>query len=101
MPNLSWQDDSKCVGIPDPDIFFPPRDKELYKEIASQAKAICFGKDGRPACPVRIQCLIYADDIDAEHGIFGGLSPRERSALKRKASRNGMTLEEWVKSGRK
>jgi hypothetical protein len=35
--------------------------------------------------------------MDEQHGIWGGLSHRERNALKRKAIRNGKTLEEWVK----
>jgi hypothetical protein len=31
------------------------------------------------------------------YGIWGGMSHRERNALKRKAERYGKTLEEWVK----
>jgi WhiB family redox-sensing transcriptional regulator len=102
MYSLDWQQRSKCAnGTVDPEIFFPPRDKNLYKTIADQAKAVCFGKDGKPPCPVRINCLLYADRMDDQHGIYGGLSHRERSALKRKAVKNGMTLEEWVYAGRK
>ena len=96
MPSKEWMDRAKCLDAEDKDIFFPPRDKALYKSIADKAKATCFGKDGRPECPVRKQCLLYADAIDDQYGIFGGMSHRERSALKRKATRNGKTLEEWV-----
>jgi WhiB family redox-sensing transcriptional regulator len=78
------------------DLWFPPRDKEKYKAIAEISKAVCYGKDGLPECPVRKQCLLYADEMDDTHGIWGGMSHRERNALKRKASKAGLTLEEWV-----
>lgn len=92
----SWRDRAKCINM-DTELFFPPRDKEQYKPIADKAKAICFGKDGKAACPVRLDCLIYADYEDEQHGIWGGLSHRERSALKRKAIRSGKSFEEWVR----
>ena len=98
-----WMKRSKCAetvpnsrpkkNVYDPNLWFPPRDKALYKPIADKAKAICFGKDGRPECPVRMQCLLYADERDFGHGIWGGMSHRERAALKRKAQRQGTTLE--------
>jgi WhiB family redox-sensing transcriptional regulator len=80
----------------DTEMFFPPRDKDKYREIADKAKAVCFGKDSKPACPVRINCLLYADEQDEQYGIWGGLSTRERSALKRKARNSNMTLKEWL-----
>ena len=80
----------------DTELWFPPRDKNLYKPIADRAKAVCFGKDGRPACPVRTQCLLAAEANDEVHGIWGGLSHRERNALKRKADKKGITFEEIV-----
>jgi len=79
-------------NVYDPDLWFPPRNKELYKPIADKAKSICFGKDGRGECPVRLQCLMAADADDEVHGIWGGMSHRERNALKRKAKRTGTTL---------
>lgn len=91
----SWREDAKCKGM-DTELWFPPRDKDLYKPIADKAKAICFGKDGMPECPTRVQCMLYAEDMEDTHGIWGGLSHRERNALKRKANKNGMTLAEWV-----
>lgn len=84
-------------NVYDPDLWFPPRDKTLYKPIADKAKAICFGKDGRGECPVRLQCLMSADEDDEIHGIWGGMSHRERNALKRKAIKQGTTLEELAK----
>lgn len=85
MPSdmYQWRDDAKCAGV-DTDLFYPPRDKDLYKPIADQAKSICRGRDGRPECPVRYECLWEAIDSDEEHGIWGGMSHRERNAAVRK-----------------
>ena len=91
----NWRADAKCKGM-DTEMWFPPRDKDLYTDIATQSKAVCLGKDGRPPCSVRLECLLYAHNKNEEYGIWGGLSRRERNALARKAERNGMTLEEWV-----
>jgi hypothetical protein len=78
------------------ELWYPPRDKTKYKPIAEVSKAVCYGKDGLPECPVRKQCLLYAESMAEQHGIWGGMSHRERNALRRKAESNGMTLEEWV-----
>jgi WhiB family redox-sensing transcriptional regulator len=81
----------------DTEMWFPPRDRTKYKPIADKAKAICFGKNGTgPECPVRKECLLSAIAIDEQHGIWGGLSHRERNALQRKASRTKMTVEELL-----
>lgn len=92
-----WIYKAKCQDM-DTNLWYPPRSKELYKPIADQAKAICYGKDGLPECPVRKECLLYADRMEDTHGIWGGMSHRERNALKRKAAKAGLTLEEWVNS---
>lgn len=99
-PKWAWRYRAKCRGE-DPEIFFPPRDKTKYKIIADKAKGICFGKDGRPPCPVRFECLQEAIERNEEHGIFGGMSHRERNAMQRKYEKAGMTLEEWYKNGGK
>lgn len=94
-----WNEQARCLDIEDPDIFFPPRDKELYKKIANEAKAYCFGTSGKNPCPVRMDCLWYAIEGDEQHGIWGGLSHRERNALVRKWQRNfkkDMTLKEYI-----
>jgi len=91
----NWRADAKCIGM-DTNNWYPPRDKNLYTVIADQSKAVCLGKDGRPPCPVKKDCLLYAHGRDEEYGIWGGLSRRERNALVRKAIRNGKTLEQWL-----
>ncbi|MFF0740352.1 WhiB family transcriptional regulator [Streptomyces sp. NPDC004111] len=54
--------------------------EELFVEGAAQqrAKAVCEG------CPVRTQCLAYALDLRIEHGVWGGMTERERRALLRR-----------------
>lgn len=90
-----WRYKAKCRGL-DTELWYPPRDKDKYKPIADKAKAICFGRDGLPECPVRTECLLYAERMEEQHGIWGGMSHRERNALKRKAKKQGKTLEQWV-----
>ncbi|WP_053762639.1 WhiB family transcriptional regulator [Streptomyces sp. AS58] len=53
---------------------------ELFAVGAAQnrAKAICTG------CPVRTECLAHALDQRIEHGVWGGMTERERRALLRR-----------------
>jgi WhiB family redox-sensing transcriptional regulator len=92
----SWRKLAKCDGM-DTELFFPPRDKDKYKNIADKAKNVCWGKDGKPECRVRKECLLYAVEVETSYGIWGGLSNRERNALVRKAKKNGKTLEQWLR----
>lgn len=109
----TWRDDANCWEV-DTELFYPPRDKALYKTIADQAKVYCFGGtvdetvdiNGKviPArevepCISRLSCLWSAVRTDEQHGIWGGLSHRERNALVRKwqkKHRNEMTLKEYI-----
>jgi transcription factor WhiB len=61
-------------------VFFPGRG-----ESAGPARQVC------AACPVRQACLDYAISNRITHGIWGGLTERERRAL-----RSG-----WVRSSRR
>lgn len=111
----SWRYEAKCAtddaypevrvgdihyksGVTNTELFFPPRDKELYAPIANAAKAVCTGKDDKGDCPVRKHCLLYAIEIEEEHGIFGGMSHRERNALLRRWQKIApdLTIEEYV-----
>lgn len=92
-------DRAKCGDL-DTDKWYPPRGGGVYTSIATYAKGVCLGKDGRPPCPVRVECLLDALDRDEGHGIFGGLSHRERNALMRRyQSVAYMSLEEFIISG--
>jgi WhiB family redox-sensing transcriptional regulator len=62
-----------CAGAP-VDLFFPDPTRPDARDM-EQARAICAG------CPVREACL--AAGIAEDHGIWGGLTPRERRVLRR------------------
>ncbi|MEU6540974.1 WhiB family transcriptional regulator [Streptomyces sp. NPDC047000] len=66
-----WSEHAACRTA-DPD--------ELFVEGAAQnkAKAVCAG------CLVRTECLAHALDNRIEHGIWGGMTERERRALLRR-----------------
>lgn len=69
---IPWSDQAACRGVPDPDLFFPAKG-----ESTAEAKAVCAG------CPVRAECLDYALRWRIDHGIWGGLSTRERQRIER------------------
>jgi WhiB family transcriptional regulator, redox-sensing transcriptional regulator len=71
-----WLDRAACRDQ-DPERFFPEPGEQIK---AAEAKAICAG------CQVRDHCLDLAvkaaGGIDADHGVFGGTLPTERSSLR-------------------
>lgn len=69
-PADSWQERGLCAET-DPEAFFPEKGGSTR-----EAKRICQG------CEVRRECLDYALANDERFGIWGGLSERERRALK-------------------
>lgn len=68
-PAMSWAEQAACAGL-HPDLFHPTRGEQ-----ASPAKAIC------AECPVQGDCLTWALTTRQAHGIWGGLSERERRRL--------------------
>jgi Transcription factor WhiB len=73
---LGWMDQAACKGLPTERFF--PEGGEGRK--ATEAKAICAG------CPVQAPCrelaVRGADSLEADHGVFGGTVPTERSHLR-------------------
>jgi WhiB family redox-sensing transcriptional regulator len=65
-----WRELAACRGT-DLEVFFPGRG-----ESAGPARQVCAG------CPVRTQCLDYAITSQIAYGIWGGLTERERRALR-------------------
>ncbi len=64
-----WRQQAACRGT-DLDLFFPERG-----ESADPARQVC------ARCPVRQLCLDYALSNRIMHGIWGGLTERERRTL--------------------
>jgi len=36
--------------------------------------------------------------MDEQHGIWGGMSHRERNSVKRKAAKEGLSFQDWVET---
>lgn len=66
----TWRDSALCASVGG-NVFFPEKG-----EPTRPAKSVC------RRCPVTAECLAYALDIDARHGVWGGLSERERRRLR-------------------
>jgi Transcription factor WhiB len=80
---LKWTHEAKCRGSL-PGLFYPEKEKgrDTTSEV-QRAKAVCFGRDGSPPCPVRLNCLAYAIETHEKFGVWGGRSERERSRIRR------------------
>ena len=64
--------EAACVDQP-VGIFYPERGVS-----ARQARAVC------ATCPVTASCLRYALEASDRHGVWGGMSERERAAIRRR-----------------
>lgn len=69
-PDLEWMQSAACKGVTG---MFYPEDRDRSNFTA--AKKLC------RSCPVRAECLEAG--MDEVYGVWGGLSPRERSRLRR------------------
>lgn len=66
----TWRDSALCAQV-DNDLFYPEKGGSTRP-----AKSLC------ERCEVRQQCLDFAVANDERHGIWGGLSERERRRLR-------------------
>lgn len=64
-----WRDLAACAET-DPEVFFPDKGQP-----GRDAKRIC------ASCPVAVPCLESALATGERHGVWGGLSGRERREL--------------------
>jgi hypothetical protein len=67
-----WQADAACAGMGN-HTFFPDRGDN--RDVA-KARAVC------ATCDVVEECLQWAIDTGSRHGVFGGLTPKERQGMK-------------------
>ena len=74
--SYEWQHDGACVGA-DVDGFFSPEHERGFARERRESAAKAFCAD----CPVVRECLQHAMAVREEHGVWGGLNPRERSDL--------------------
>ncbi|MDA8281286.1 MAG: WhiB family transcriptional regulator [Actinomycetota bacterium] len=72
----TWWRRAACRGT-DGELFFPEPSDGDYQQRLAAAKAIC------RVCPVRGECRTWAVTHSNELGVWGGLTDRERRALRR------------------
>lgn len=70
LPPRPWLDQAACRGL-DPALFHPQRG-----EPTEPAKRVC------ASCPVRQECLDWALEANEKHGVWGGMSERQRRQLR-------------------
>ena len=71
-----WRTQSLCRDWIDDDVWCPDDPKQ-----AQFGKSICNGANGRPACPVKEQCLAASLARREKWGTYGGLDEWERYLL--------------------
>lgn len=69
--NVSWMEEARCAGNKHID-FFEEDDPQVIRE----AVAICND------CPVKAECLRMALQEEIWHGVWGGLTPGQRTQVK-------------------
>ncbi len=72
-PAQNWRAIGLCRGS-DTMVFYPPSDDD---SLAEEAKTIC------SMCAVRRPCLEFALATREKHGVWGGLTERERRRVLR------------------
>ena len=75
---MAWRQQGSCAGS-DATVFYPPPDDDT---LAEQAKEIC------AMCPVLAQCRDFALTTREKHGVWGGLTERERRRVIRQNRRS-------------
>lgn len=82
-----WMAIAACRGC-DPELWFSVKPADI-----ARAKAVC------ATCVVAAECLQMAVDEVILHGVFGGLSPKERRPGRLRASRGGGRPREDIPCG--
>jgi len=75
-----WRDLGACRDE-DPELFFPVGTQGPARDQIARARAVC----GR--CPVTAECLRWALAAGQDEGIWGGLTPEQRRAMRYQVSR--------------
>lgn len=82
-----WQDRALCRTV-NADIFFAPGATQEYR-----AKVVC------KTCPVRWECLAYALRYKVEHGVWGGMTDRERRRVLNRTRSTAWDPEAAMRAG--
>jgi WhiB family redox-sensing transcriptional regulator len=71
-----------CKGA-GPGVWFPSATGWLAARADTAAKAVC------AACPARVRCLEWALEAGETEGVWGGTTPQERAAIRRRRASGG------------
>lgn len=71
-----WVRDARCAET-DPDLFFPDHGD---RAASVAAKKVC------ASCDVAVQCLEFALRTQQMHGVWGGTTTRQRTAMRRQVA---------------
>jgi WhiB family redox-sensing transcriptional regulator len=77
--------EARCVAFPATaayDPWYPENDDQ--EEAYEDARAICNGTYSGSPCPLLQQCLEFALINNERWGMYGGTTPAERTALRKK-----------------
>lgn len=77
VPVGPWVDDALCAQVGGDNWFASERGRSAEFQLA---RRLCF------SCPVREECLEFAVNNNIREGVWGGLSPRQRAALRRRTA---------------
>jgi WhiB family redox-sensing transcriptional regulator len=80
----NWRQLAACRSA-EPELFFPAPSVEVADMQTELAKAFCL------FCPVRRECLQFALATRQTHGVWGGMSERERTRAAEAATGQSVT----------
>lgn len=90
--DVDW-DSTACLRA-DPEIFYPDGRDSSAKPIIEQARGYC------GSCEIKDDCLRDALARDEEWGIWGGMTERERKALRRRGNAGSAIMRSIAYSSR-
>ena len=79
-----WHERAECRDH-DRELFFDPAHEGHAERVRREqaAKKVC------ATCPVRAECLRFAESVPERFGVWGGTTPRERAKRRRRVRRTG------------
>lgn len=83
--NDAWRKKAACRGF-DTNLFFPKRYSEDGLASISDGRIVC------ASCTVRKECLEFAMDNNINHGLYGGLAPKDRRTKSSTVAKDGSML---------
>jgi WhiB family redox-sensing transcriptional regulator len=74
---VGWRAERACRDVL-VDLFFPVGSSQRYREQIELGRSICAG------CPVRRECLDYAETERLDEGTYGGVTQWERLRMRQR-----------------